>query len=720
MKKTLLISFFALLLCVAFPLFGAAEEAPAPETPAEPAARTGDLTGDGEVSAEDARLALRAAVGLEALSPAQEAIADVDKSGAVEAADARLILRLAVGLSIDDELTPREDLTDDALLQTLQSHVVIFQKTQRDGTKIAKSGLLFGADGMLLTTYEAAGDPENLEIFTADGTPVKIARVLNVNKAAGLILMQAEGDFAPLPKAEEAYAAGAELYSLRDENRVLSAGAVETWDYQASWESFRDAAVFTMKDLTVTYSTRYGMPLLDRCGAPVGILRTRENEKWVAETFASCMDRAAEGERLDLSWEDYCRRQAPVLPADRELPVEEMEKRLHNGMLFNIFKTRGNGVTDGMGFVIGDGKTLVARLSLIHHFDKLDVTHFFGDGSGEHCTVTGVLGFDEVNDIVLLRLQTAVPALTPAPAAASPGDRVYYCKDSAYTTIRQTTLESGNAAPDDPLGRQFLSFAAPEGEKAASPGSPVVDAYGRVIGVQMPYENGEEGRFYAVPIAAVEAIDCSAPMTLAEFKKLDRAPRIAAAYDEVTVQPYAGVFVPVLIDSYERTPIEVTVGANGEGKVSASLSSHASNMQILTIIVNAPCANVPVTVSRHTSYGDAAATVYVSTDEEAPLNMVGYEFAPDPGPVWGMAPTDAYADEFLTVKLHYNKANCALTDEEMFYAYTDYLPEAGFEFSGHHEISDGRCYVFTIPETDVYIKYYDCYSYVEIEVHVPA
>ena len=65
---------------------------------------------------------------------AQEAIADVDKSGAVEAADARLILRLAVGLSIDDELTPREDLTDDALLQTLQSHVVIFQKMKNHHT----------------------------------------------------------------------------------------------------------------------------------------------------------------------------------------------------------------------------------------------------------------------------------------------------------------------------------------------------------------------------------------------------------------------------------------------------------------------------------------------------------------------------------------------------------------------------------------------------------
>ena len=60
----------------------------------------GDVTGDGAVTAEDARMALRAAVGLEVLeenSPPFIA-ADADRDGALSAADARLILRAAVGL----------------------------------------------------------------------------------------------------------------------------------------------------------------------------------------------------------------------------------------------------------------------------------------------------------------------------------------------------------------------------------------------------------------------------------------------------------------------------------------------------------------------------------------------------------------------------------------------------------------------------------------------
>ena len=59
------------------------------------AAVVGDVDGDGAVSAADARLVLRASVGLEAADlPTMDANAD----GNVSAADARLVLRFAVGL----------------------------------------------------------------------------------------------------------------------------------------------------------------------------------------------------------------------------------------------------------------------------------------------------------------------------------------------------------------------------------------------------------------------------------------------------------------------------------------------------------------------------------------------------------------------------------------------------------------------------------------------
>ncbi len=59
---------------------------------------TGDVNGDEKITAADARLALRASVGLESFNEAEKTAADIDRNGEVTAADARLILRASVGL----------------------------------------------------------------------------------------------------------------------------------------------------------------------------------------------------------------------------------------------------------------------------------------------------------------------------------------------------------------------------------------------------------------------------------------------------------------------------------------------------------------------------------------------------------------------------------------------------------------------------------------------
>lgn len=58
----------------------------------------GDVDGNGSISAADARLALRASVGLESLSDIMLRAADTDGNPKISAADARLILRASVGL----------------------------------------------------------------------------------------------------------------------------------------------------------------------------------------------------------------------------------------------------------------------------------------------------------------------------------------------------------------------------------------------------------------------------------------------------------------------------------------------------------------------------------------------------------------------------------------------------------------------------------------------
>ena len=84
------------------------------------AAALGDLNEDGKVTAADARLALRAAVGLDTLTEQKKALADVNNDGKVTAADARKILRAAVGL---EAFTPVAPATKDEIIHFYQTAV---------------------------------------------------------------------------------------------------------------------------------------------------------------------------------------------------------------------------------------------------------------------------------------------------------------------------------------------------------------------------------------------------------------------------------------------------------------------------------------------------------------------------------------------------------------------------------------------------------------------
>ncbi|MBR3975636.1 MAG: dockerin type I repeat-containing protein [Clostridia bacterium] len=86
MKKIFLVLFTAALMLVCGCIFAGAQN------------MAGDVDSDGFVRAADARIVLRAAVGLEALDEDMIKVADVDNNGIINSADARLILRAAVGL----------------------------------------------------------------------------------------------------------------------------------------------------------------------------------------------------------------------------------------------------------------------------------------------------------------------------------------------------------------------------------------------------------------------------------------------------------------------------------------------------------------------------------------------------------------------------------------------------------------------------------------------
>lgn len=116
----------------------------------------GDVNGDGEVNAADARLALRRAVGLETYEEGSRAFlaCDVDYNGEVNAADARLILRAAVGL---EELKAPESQSEYDILRSGSFYIdAVFE----DGEEASPMKMAVDTNG----DFYALADMDGLEM----------------------------------------------------------------------------------------------------------------------------------------------------------------------------------------------------------------------------------------------------------------------------------------------------------------------------------------------------------------------------------------------------------------------------------------------------------------------------------------------------------------------------------------------------------------------------
>ena len=115
--------------------------------------RKGDADGDGTITAADARLCLRCAVGLEEYSKgsAEFSACDVTNDGSVTAEDARLILRAAVGLESISDLPYSIVSIADAKV----GDVILFGAYEQDGNdangREQLEWLVLAKDGNTLT-----------------------------------------------------------------------------------------------------------------------------------------------------------------------------------------------------------------------------------------------------------------------------------------------------------------------------------------------------------------------------------------------------------------------------------------------------------------------------------------------------------------------------------------------------------------------------------------
>ena len=175
--------------------------------PPQPPVLKGDVNDDGAVTAEDARLALRAAVGLDRLIPGfpRFTAADYNEDEALTAADARAILRLAVGLPpLDDADAPPPDAKTAAAIEAYRTALEAARAAQAGYTRLTWQK----APTLNPTGISAVDDLINGEIA---------ARIAPADRPDRTAFEQGEAAAKNLPP-----------FTLTDFSRIVSASVYET------------------------------------------------------------------------------------------------------------------------------------------------------------------------------------------------------------------------------------------------------------------------------------------------------------------------------------------------------------------------------------------------------------------------------------------------------------------------------------------------------------
>ena len=181
-KHTRFISVFLCSVLLAGCVFPGFRAFPSRANAAETLLQPGDVDGDGAVSAADARLALRGAVGLENYAEGSEEFyaCDVDASGAITAADARLILRAAVGLeefgkAVRTVLTPENTACDGEGFSFDAGFLDVEEPKTLTVREIRHAPALLEAEGAAVYDFELSGttELEGIAQITLPYTPGK-------------------------------------------------------------------------------------------------------------------------------------------------------------------------------------------------------------------------------------------------------------------------------------------------------------------------------------------------------------------------------------------------------------------------------------------------------------------------------------------------------------------------------------------------------------------
>jgi S1-C subfamily serine protease len=198
---------------------------------------------------------------------------------------------------------------------------------------------------------------------------------------------------------------------------------------------------------------------------------------------------------------------------------------------FDLFPQREQSTSTGSGFLISSGGYILTNLHVIEGSDpRVGVSVEFQDNISRHATVVGE---DQNNDLALLKVDLAgVPAMRPLALGDSTSVRVGdptlaignpFGYDRTLTSGIVSALQRQIQAPNGFAINNVIQTDAPI--NPGNSGGPLLDAAGRVIGINSQIATGGDGSDGNIGIGFAVPIDTAKQL----LPSLERGHRVKLA-----------------------------------------------------------------------------------------------------------------------------------------------------------------------------------------------
>ena len=292
----------------------------------------------------------------------------------------------------------------------------------------------------------------------------------------------------------------------------------------------------------------------------------------------------------------------------------------------------------GSGFAITADGEIVTNYHVIE--DALSIT--VKDYDGKEYPVTGVVAFDRHIDLAVIRVEGT---LTPAVLDYSDyetGDTVYTLGSSnGYTG----TFANGVIANDHRMIEDYnpdvvyIQTSAPI--SGGNSGGPLIDEYGRVIGVNTLTDEQGQNLNFAIPVSYLEALDRSHPMTVDEFSKQEETRRgMTKLFGDNNVSMRVGGVASYIFYIDARGDATLTASCPSD-KVSVRVSQTSDGYYtygFVRVIALGETDDAAVTVSFKED-PSVSCVLHVTVTPDAPAEHPGMAGTPDLGALFGVAPS---------------------------------------------------------------------------------